>query len=191
MRGIPVSEVAVESFTLNDIDRLEDRDGLRYELWDGQAFAMTGGSSAHNLIALGLRDVLKAQLPRRCKVYVADMALRFSRDSKSNQAYPDVMMVCDAERGHYQQKPVLLAEVLSESSVSRDRKRKPKAYLALESVEVYLILSQTAVEIEIYRRANGWAEEVHRGAAAVIELAQPALRIPLRQVYDEVWEDLV
>jgi Uma2 family endonuclease len=100
------------------------------------------------------------------------------------------MLVCNAERGVYQEAPVLVAEVLSESSVSRDRQRKFKVYQGTESVKVYLILSQTAIEIEVCRRANNWIEEVYRGKDAVIELPQPAFKIPLRQVYDEVWEVL-
>jgi hypothetical protein len=54
-----------------------------------------------------------------------------------------------------------------------------------------LILSQTAVEIEAYRRASDWAEEVFRGGAAVIELAQPLLRLPLRTIYEDVWDELI
>lgn len=185
-----MTEVAVKTLTFADIDILEDQDRIRYELWDGQPVAMTGGTRAHNLIALGLRDVLRRQLPRQCDVFVADMALRFSSATKYNQAYPDVMIVCNAQRGAYQEKPVLVAEVLSESSVGRDRQGKFRAYQSIESVAAYLILSQTAVEIEVYRRANHWVEEVYRGKEAVIELMQPALTIPLHQVYDQVWEIL-
>jgi Uma2 family endonuclease len=186
-----MTETVSKPLTLQELEALEDQDGLRYERWDGQPVAMTGGTRAHNLIALGLRDVLKSQLPRQCDVFVADMALRFSPDASSDQAYPDVMVVCGAERGTYQAKPVLVAEVLSESSVSRDRKRKFKAYTRLDSVEAYFILSQTAIEVEVYRRASGWEEEIYRGGEAVIELSRPALRLPLRQIYDEVWDDLV
>jgi Uma2 family endonuclease len=81
-------------------------------------------------------------------------------------------------------------EVLSESSVSRDRNKKFKAYTALDAVQVYLILSQTAIEVEVYRRASGWAEEIYRGGEAVIELAQPSLRLPLHELYQDVWDDL-
>jgi Uma2 family endonuclease len=184
-----MTEVAVNLLTFEDIDALEDRDGVRYELWDGQPVAMTSGTRAHNLVALGLRDVLRRQLPRQRDVFVADMALRFSSSqTKHNQTYPDVMVVCNAERGAYQETPIIVAEVLSESSVSRDRQRKFKMYQGMESVAAYLILSQTAIEIEVYQRVNEWMEEVYRGENAVIELAQLSLEIPLRQVYDEVWE---
>ena len=90
------------------------------------------------------------------------MALKLSPGAYSNKAYPDVMLVCDPLEGNYQTDAVLVAEVLSESSVTRDRNEKFKAYRALSSLQVYLILSQTAVEIEVYRRSSDWVREIFR-----------------------------
>lgn len=183
-------EPALKSLTFDDIEKLEDRDGRRYELWDGEAVAMTGGTPTHNLIALGLRDVIKSQLAPGCRVFVADVGLRLVESPYSNKAYPDVMVVCDPQPQTYQSNAVLVAEVLSDNSVSRDLNKKFKAYSGQASVQSYLILSQSAVEIEVYRRTNAWSEEIYRGAEAVIELPQPALRLPLREIYAEVWEEV-
>lgn len=185
-----MSQPALKPLTFEDIEALEARDGLRYELWEGEPLAMTGGTPAHNLIALGLRDVIKPQLKPGCRVFVADVGLRLGQSTHSDKAYPDVMVVCNPLPDTYQTEPVLVAEVLSDSSVGRDRTKKFKAYAALETVQTYLILSQTAVEIEVYRRANAWAEELYRGGQAVIELAQPALKLALREIYADVWEQL-
>lgn len=183
-------ELAVKPLTFDEVEVLEDRDSLRYELWDGQPVAMTGGTLTHNLIALGLRDVIKPQLKPGCHVTVADVGLRFNPSVYSNKAYPDIMVICDPELERYQTRPMLVAEVLSESSVGRDRNEKFKAYTSLDSVEVYLILSQTAIEVEVYRRFKGWSEELYRGGEAVIELRQLELRLPLREIYQDVWNDL-
>jgi Uma2 family endonuclease len=180
-----MSEAALKPLSFATTEILEDRDGLRYELWNGELVAMTGGSSAHNLIALGLRDVVRSQA-RPCMTYVADMALKLQPGAYSNKAYPDVMLVCEPLEGNYQTDPALLAEVLSDSSVKRDRNDKMCAYRALNSIEVYLIVSQTNVHIEVYRRANDWLREDYLGVEAVIELPQPQLTIPLRQVYADV-----
>jgi len=212
---------ALKSLTFDDVEKLEDRDGLRYELWDGQPVATTGGTPAHNLIALGLRDVIKPQLEPGCRVFVADVGLRLGESQHSNKAYPDVMVVCNPQPQTHQSNAILVAEVLSDNSVSRDRNRKFKAYAAQDSVQcyslsekdfgfcsrenmfhsmtcengeptsfsegLYLILSQSAGEIEIYRRTNAWTEEIYRGAEATIEVPQPALRLPLREIYADVW----
>lgn len=185
-----MAEPVLKPLTFDDAEKLEDRDGLRYELWDGEPVAMTGGTPAHNLIALGLRDVMKPQLEPGCRVFVADVGLRLGESQHSNKAYPDVMVVCNPQPETYQSNAALVAEVLSDNSVNRDRNKKFKAYAAQASVHSYLILSQSAVEIEVYRRTNAWTEEIYRGAEAVIELPQPALRLPLREIYADVWEEL-
>ncbi len=183
-------EPAFKPLTFDELEALEDHHGLRYELWNGQPVAMTGGTRAHNVITLGLYRTIYGQIPPGCEAYVADMSVRLDPSAYSDKAYPDVMVVCDPQEGTFQTKPVLVAEVLSESSVSRDRNKKFQAYTVLDSVEVYLILSQTAVEVEVYRRANGWAEELYRGGEAIIEIPQPKLRLALRDIYQDVWEDL-
>jgi len=180
-----MSETALKQPGYAEIEALEDRDGLRYEMWNGELIAMTGGSSAHNLIALGLRDVIRPQA-RPCFVYVADMALKLQPGSYGDKAYPDTMLVCEPSAGNHQTNPILVAEVLSDSSVKRDRNEKMQAYQALASVEVYLIVSQTAAHIEVYRRNNGWSREDFIGAEAVIELSKPHLTIALGDVYAEV-----
>ena len=182
-------ETSLKRLTFDESEALEDREGMRYELWQGQPVAMTGGTSAHNQIALDLREHIKQQSDRRCLVYAADMALRLNPGSYSDKAYPDVMLVCDPLEGVYQTAPVLVAEVISESSVTRDRNDKFKAYTALESVQVYLILSQTAVEVEVYRRAADWVCEVYRGND-IVELQAFGLRLSLPEIYDSVWNRL-
>ena len=184
-----MAKPVLKTLTFDEVEALEDRDGLRYELWNGQAFAMTGGTSAHNQIALDLRELIKRQMNRGCLVYAADMALKLGSGAYTDRAYPDVMTVCDPLPGTYQTEPVLVAEVLSESSVTRDRNEKLRAYTALDSVQVYLIVSQTAVEIEVYRRATRWTREIYRDSD-VVELDAPKLALPLREVYESIWDQL-
>jgi Uma2 family endonuclease len=177
---------ALQPLTFDAVEALEDRDGLRYELWHSEPVAMTGGTSAHNLIALALHRVLDDQLKLPCVAYAADMALKLQPGAYSDKAYLDGMVVCEPLPGNYQTAPVLVAEVLSESTVKRDRGDKWLAYTALPSLEVYLIISQTAAHVEVYRRATGWKREDYLGVEAVIELPQPVLTIPLAKLYAKV-----
>lgn len=178
-----MSEPAQKPLTFDELEAIEDRDGLRYELWDGQLVAMTGGTLAHNLIALGLQGVIKPQLKPPCVVAVADVGLRLSPGANSNKAYPDVMVVCNPDPGFHQTSPILVAEVLSDSSVQRDRVKKRTAYAGIEALQVYLILSQTALEVEVYCRMSGWQQQIYQGIDAIIELDAPALRLSLAEIY--------
>ncbi len=179
-----------QSMTFDELEALEDTTGLRYELWHSEPIAMTGGTLKHNLIALGLRDAIKPRLKPGCRVVVADIKLRLSRSARSNAAYPDVMVVCEPSPGSYQTRPVLLAEVLSDSSVRRDRVDKRGAYTALGSLQAYLILSQEEILIDVYRRTEDWQRQRYEGSEAEIALAELDLRLPLREIYADVLADL-
>lgn len=179
-----------QSMTFDELAALEDATGLRYELWNGEPIAMTGGTLKHNLIALGLRDTIKPRLKPGCRVVVADIKLRLSEAARSNTAYPDVMVVCEPLPGSYQTRPVLLAEVLSDGSIRRDRVDKRAAYTTLESLQAYLILSQEEVLVDVYRRAEDWQRERYEGLEVEIALAGLDLRLPLREIYAEVLADL-
>jgi Uma2 family endonuclease len=188
--GLPMPEAALQPLTFDELEALEDREGRRYELWNGQAYAMTGGTPAHNLIALGLQAVIKPQLPRGCRVFVADVGLRLGPSAYSDKAYPDVMVVCQPQPETVQTAPSLVAEVLSDSSVGRDRNAKLEAYRMLPSVQAYLILSQTTAAIEVYRRDTAWNKALYHGKEALIQLTEPTLSLPLREIYADVWEEL-
>lgn len=186
-----MKQSTLKRMTHTDLEILEERTGQRYELWQGQPVAMTGGTLKHNLIALGLRDVLKPQIKPGCRVTVADVKLHLDVADDSDATYPDVMVVCDPQAdSSYQTQPVLLAEVLSDSSVRRDRVDKHAAYTALGSLEAYVILSQQDVEVDVYQRANNWQRERFQSVQAEIEIAALQIRVSLRDVYAEVLADL-
>lgn len=173
------------SCNIADTEVLEDREQIRYELWQGQPHAMTGGTPAHNLIALALRDVLRDQV-KPCRVFTSDVAVRLGDADDADKAYPDLMVVCNPTTERVQQAPILLAEVLSDSSVRWDRVDKMRGYTRLDSCQVYLILHQTAQHVEVYRQENHWRVEHY--LEGIIELGSPAVRIPLDAVYAELGE---
>lgn len=181
---------ALKPMTFPELEALEEATGQRYELWHGEPVAMTGGTLKHNLIALGLRDAIRPQLKTNCWVTVADVKLRLDQADDGHTVYPDLMVVCKPLPGSYQTRPVLLAEVLSDSSVRRDRVDKRLAYTTLESLETYLILSQQEVLVEVYQRATGWQRERYQGLDSEIRLTTPELHLSLRTIYAEVLADL-
>jgi Uma2 family endonuclease len=185
-----MKQLQPKPLTFDELEALEDATGLRHELWHGEPIAMTGGTLKHNLIALGLRDAIRPRLNPGCRVVVADIKLRLSDTAQGHTAYPDVMVVCEPLPGSYQTRPVLLAEVLSDSSIRRDRVDKRGAYTALESLEAYLILSQEEVLADVYQRAQNWQRERYQGLETQIVLADLNLKLPLREIYADVVADL-
>ena len=146
-------------YSFNELLELEELTGIKYELIDGHIIAMTGGTKAHNLIALGLFTEIDAQKEAHCRLYVADVKLRIDKEHKQNKkdtsTYPDVMLACGEEDSDlYEEHPLLLAEVLSDSTARKDKGIKREKYLKLPSLQAYLILSQTEIMATIYQRKN-------------------------------------
>lgn len=166
---------------------LEERGDVRHEYYDGEIFAMVGGTKSHNLIAQNLTLGLRAGLRGTgCQVFMEDVRLAVQDDF--HYTYPDVVVSCDpADRRdpYLVRQPVLIVEVLSPSTTDYDRGRKFNQYKQLASLRHYLLVSQTAWVLEWFRRneANEWVYTVLSDPADVLEIAELHLRLSLREVY--------
>ncbi|HEX7956720.1 MAG TPA: Uma2 family endonuclease, partial [Pyrinomonadaceae bacterium] len=101
---------------------------VKSEYLAGEVFAMVGASRRHNLIASNIIRVLGNQLLERpCNVYPSDMRVKVGAIGK--YTYPDVTVACaeemfdDAEQDTLLN-PLVIVEVLSESTEAYDRGKK-------------------------------------------------------------------
>jgi Uma2 family endonuclease len=122
------------------------------EYYQGETFAMAGASKDHNLIVANLVSSLVVALRQRdYRVFPSDMRLLVS--DIGLYTYPDVMVVCgqlilaDAQ-GDVLTNPVLVIEVLSESTKDYDRGGKFHQYMRIPSLQEYLTVSQTEMMID-------------------------------------------
>ncbi len=98
---------------------------LKSEYINGEIFAMSGASNAHNLITLDIGTELNIQLrERECLVYTNDMRVRTS--PMGSYFYPDVVVVCGEPQFEDNVfdtllNPTLVIEVLSPSTEAYDR----------------------------------------------------------------------
>jgi Uma2 family endonuclease len=172
---------------LSEADYLaqEAESTVRHELVGGSVYAMAGASVKHNRIALNLATRLNiATQDSQCQVFISDVKLR--ADSFPTYYYPDIMLVCDPSDDDplVKTRPCLLAEVLSPSTETIDRREKLMVYQRLPSLREYLLLSQDAPLVEIYRRRglNEWLLETLEGND-MLRLECLPLEIPLDDLY--------
>ncbi len=164
----------------------------RSEYVAGEVFAMAGGTEEHNLIALNVGAELRNQLKGQpCRVYPSDMKVHIAAADVS--AYPDVMVVCGERVFHDGRRdvitnPTLIVEVLSESTEAYDRGEKFHHYRRLESLQAYLLLSQTRMQAELFlRQPDGtWSLSSYEGPADSIPLHLIESELSLSEVYDKV-----
>lgn len=166
----------------------EAKQTLRYEYFDGNVFAMTGGSLPHADIAFNIASALKAELQGRCKVRNSDAKVGITDNGPF--VYPDVSVTCDA-RDRTAQKfsrfPCLIVEVLSPGTEAYDRGGKFGLYRHLETLKEYVLVGSEAKTVEVFRRndGGGWMF-VPYSDGDEIELTSLGLTISMDDIYEDV-----
>ena len=159
----------------------------RSEYIDGQVYAMTGASDRHGLILNALAYSMTPAARRKgCQLFTSDMKLRLEIGGKTCFYYPDLLLSCDPQdrEPYFRRSPCLIVEVLSESTARIDRREKLLAYQSLPSLQTYVLVEQSVMRAELYRRSNDWqVEYVEQGAIAIDCLE---LELPLAEVYADV-----
>ncbi len=166
----------------------EPRQELRYEFVDGEVFAMTGGTLPHNDIAINLLTALRPHLRTQgCRINIVDAKVNIT---PALYRYPDLVVTCD-ERDRIAlnaiQYPKLIVEVLSPGTEALDRGDKFKEYRTLHSLEEYVLISATQVNVEIYRRGEGrlWLYTAYQ-AGESITLESVGFEFPIALLYEGI-----
>jgi Uma2 family endonuclease len=134
----------------------------RSEYFRGEMFAMAGASANHNMIVLNAGFHLRERLRRKpCRVYRSDLRLRI--EATDLYSYPDRSLVCgepqlDSDSGDVLLNPVVLVEVLSDSTEAYDRGKKFEHYRTIPSWRHYLLIAQDRYAIDCFSRQSddGW-----------------------------------
>jgi Uma2 family endonuclease len=168
----------------------EEQSDLRHEYIDGQVYAMTGASVRHNRIAINLVRHFGSQLQgSSCEVFMSDVKLRLAIAGKDIFYYPDLMVCCDpADRAaYYRSKPCLIVEILSDSTARIDRQEKLFAYIQIESLQAYLIVSHETLHATLHRRQDDWWGEVFTDPQSMLTLpCAGGLELPLAAAYEGI-----
>jgi len=171
---------------------IERKAARKSEYYRGEMFAMAGASRAHNLIVVNIVAELRQRLKtRHCELYSGDMRLRIS--AAHLYTYPDVMVVCGDPRFADDQKdtllnPMVIVEVLSESTREYDRGRKFGNYRELSSLQEYVMVEQDSPHVELFSRQSegGWLFKEFKDLNQILPLASIDCELPLREIYDKV-----
>jgi Uma2 family endonuclease len=167
---------------------IDEASDIRHEYVNGEIFAMSGGTLDHSRIAANVIRVLGVQLEGRpCVVFTADARVRVLATGLAT--YPDVTVVCGAIERDPQNKqtitnPVVLVEVLSDSTEDYDREEKLAHYRRIPSLREYLLVSQHERRItHLSRNDDGsWTLRDVEPPAAV-ELPSIGCMLSFDQVY--------
>jgi len=164
----------------------------RHEYINGEIILMTGGTPNHNQIALNLSGALNFALKRQpYRVFVTDQRLWIPR--KRIYIYPDVMVVqgdLQLQEGRRDTitNPLMIAEVLSDSTRNYDKDKKFAAYRTIPIFQEYLLIDQYTMHIEQYFKTEQkrWTFSEYDDANETVSLNSIPFQIMLEEIYDKV-----
>ena len=171
---------------------VERRADVRSEYFGGEIFALAGASRRHNRIVTNLVAALDNQLRARPRnVYSSDMRVKVQ--STGLVTYPDFVITCgeesfaDAEMDVLLN-PLVIIEVLSDSTEAYDRGKKFENYQSIESLKEYLLVSQDSQRIEQFVRQSGrnWMYIDTREPAEPVTLQSIECELKLEDIYLKV-----
>lgn len=184
-------QAAVKSDFVSVPDYLaaEEVSDIRHEYLGGLVYGMAGETLAHSQIAGNLYLASRRHLTGKpCRVFVNNARVNFDLRNDEYFYYPDIVVTCDKRDTHLRfiRHPKLIIEVLSESTERVDKREKFFAYTSIASLEEYVLVSQTAKEVTVFRRANHWKAEKVSGTKARVTLASLKFPLPFSAIYEGV-----
>jgi Uma2 family endonuclease len=183
-----------QRYTPQEYYALEREAAYRSEYFDGEIFAMAGGTDEHSAIIGNILIAVGSRI-RGTPCVIRESNLRLKVQATGLRTYPDAAVYCgeaqfDADDPDRQTRlnPTAIFEVLSKTTEADDRGFKFHNYRLIESLKAYVLVSQWEARVEVYQpQADGssvWREASGMDASVVI----PGLGVslPLAEVYERV-----
>jgi len=176
-------------YTRREYAALEESSEVKHEFHAGAVVAMAGGTPEHGRLQAAMAGELRAALARAnrpCNVFGSDA--RVFIEEPDRVLYPDASVICGKrqisfEDPHAMTNPIVIVEVLSDSTEKDDRGSKFAHYRKLASLEEYVLVSQDGPRLEVFRRGpEGWVlSEATSGGA--IELRSLGVTLSVDALY--------
>ena len=180
-------------YTLEEYLALERKSETKYEFWNGEIFAMSGGSLAHAQIMGNVdRSIARQVEGNDCQVLNNDIQIKVP--AAPPYRYADGSVVCgkvEVESFNGSDmllNPILLWEVLSDSTAAYDRGDKFTWYKSIPSFREYLLIAQHRPHITHYTKQSNvkWDYAEYNDLSDVIRLVSIDCNLVLSDVYKDV-----
>ena len=172
---------------------LERQTDTRHEFFDGEAWAMSGGTIRHSAIKTNLTVALAAALGKGpCRAYDSDLKVRVLATGLAT--YPDLTIVCGPVERHPEDRnalsnPSTVIEVLSKGTEGWDRGGKFMHMQQVPSLRYYLLVNVDDRRVELFTRGEGaWSYTVH-GPGERVPLSDLGVSLEVDALYLDLPEE--
>ena len=183
------------NYSLAEYLQIEENSLERYEYHSGEIFAMAGGTLNHSLLSNNISRGLSNALIKKgksCRTYNSDAKIAVNEEK---YVYSDTFVVCGKtetfpEMPQAAKNPLLIVEVLSDSTARYDREDKFQAYQGIDSFREYVLISQDKLQVEVYFKPENvffWQYRSYRSLDELVELKSIDVEVSLSDIYLD-WE---
>jgi Uma2 family endonuclease len=185
----PLSVYEKSLFTEQEYLEMEKVSESRHEFFQGEIFAMSGGSLRHNLIFTNVFGELAYKLKGKpCQPFGSSMRVHIPANTL--YTYPDISVFCrDFSLPEMEEDTILLPsviiEILSKSTRNYDRGDKFKLYRDVAALKEYHLIDSECISIESFRiNKNGyWELEEYKLLQDNRRIPSIEFEITLKEVY--------
>lgn len=160
----------------------EERQELRYEFDGLRPVAMTGGTVGHDRVTFNLHKALdRALAGKPCRPFGPNVKIV----AADRVRYPDAIVSCTPldRKATVVAEPVVLFEVVSDSTSRIDRIDKVLEYQSIPSLRRYVIVEQDAIAATVFERADAdWIGRVVKGRT-MLGFPELGIEIALGELY--------
>ena len=166
-------------------------DGEKWELLEGVPVLNASPSRLHQRIIKNLTFIIAAHERKSGMSWEVLPGLGV-RVSETNRPEPDVLILpkhgqSADPQGRDRNDIVVAFEILSPSTADRDLRWKRTAYTSsLPSLTHYVVIAHDAVDIVVFARETGFAEQRLRSLDQSLELPALGISLPLAEIYRDI-----
>ncbi len=187
-----VAVAETETYTPEEYLAMEVESDLRHEYHNGEIIQMPGGTPAHSQIVVVINALLWLALRgKNFCIFTVDQRLWIP--DRNIYTYPDVMVTSrpyELQSGRIDTvtNPILIVEVLSDSTKAYDRDEKFAAYRSIPTFQEYLLIDQSRCQVEQFTKQgeNQWLFTEYRDRDAHMTLTSIQVEIPVAELYENV-----
>jgi Uma2 family endonuclease len=180
-----------KKYTLDEYILIDETGTERHEYYYGKLIAMPGESLQHNEICSQLLTLLKSLLFKKgYKTYIESVKVNI--EGQDVYVYPDIVVIKEQQKADLPHKdyiiyrPLLIAEVLSDSTRKYDLTDKFILYQKNSSLQYYLAVEPQKQLVIFYEKdeTNNWSAKAYTALQDIINLPKLDAAFSLSDIYE-------